>query len=131
MADDSSSKVESAMEKIKEKLRHDGDSDGSSSDSSDSDSEISSKVKSKIRRLFGRQKPVHAIFGGGKRTFLFLSFFLFYFFLTLRGFVGFLVVVIGWVFLLLMLVCGFVRSVVLCVMLELFGVVLGAVDGIG
>lgn len=103
MADDSSSKVESAMEKIKEKLRHDGDSDGSSSDSSDSDSEISSKVKSKIRRLFGRQKPVHAIFGGGKRTFLFLSFFLFFCFnfAWFRGFfgcgdwVGFFVVGVG------------------------------------
>lgn len=76
MADGSSSGVESVMEKIKEKLHHDGDSDGSSSSSSDSDSEKkSSKVKSKIRRLFGRQKPVHTVFGGGKRTSPFLLFF--------------------------------------------------------
>lgn len=74
MADDSSSGVESVMDKIKEKLRHDGDSDGSSSSSSDSDSDISSKLKSKISRLFGRQKPLHSVFGGGKRTLPFLSF---------------------------------------------------------
>lgn len=85
MADDSSSGVESVMDKIKEKLRHDGDSDGSSSSSSGSDSDISSKVKSKISRLFGRQKPLHSVFGGGKRTLPFLSFIFFF----VCGFEGF------------------------------------------
>ncbi|RWW86389.1 hypothetical protein BHE74_00004829 [Ensete ventricosum] len=46
---------------------------GDSSSSSDSDdekskaSEVAEAVKSKIFRLFGREKPVHRILGGGKR----------------------------------------------------------------
>lgn len=124
MADDSSSGVESVMDKIKEKLRHDGDSDGSSSSSSDSDSDISSKVKSKISRLFGRQKPLHSVFGGGKRTLPFL--FLFFLCVASRVFrrvlaVFFVDLVIGSVvFLVVVLVCGSIRSVVLGVMLDLF-----------
>lgn len=124
MADDSSSGVESVMDKIKEKHRHDGDSDGSSSSSSDSDSDISSKVKSKISRLFGRQKPVHSVFGGGKCTSPFLS--SFFLCVTSRVFrrvlaVFFVDLVIGSVvFLVVVLVCGFIRSVVLGVMLDLF-----------
>ncbi|MGD7309678.1 reticulon family protein, partial [Ralstonia pseudosolanacearum] len=46
------------MDKIAEKFH------GDSSSSSDSDDE--SSVKTKIWRLFGREKPVHKLFGGGK-----------------------------------------------------------------
>jgi hypothetical protein len=53
----------SLMDKIADKLH------GSSS-SSDSDDDVSSAaaaVKAKIYRLFGREKPVHSVLGGGKR----------------------------------------------------------------
>ncbi|KAJ9188277.1 hypothetical protein P3X46_003648 [Hevea brasiliensis] len=67
MAEHSESPIESVMEKISEKIHaHD------SSSSSDSDSETEKKpdspssVKAKIFRLFGREKPVHKVFGGGK-----------------------------------------------------------------
>ncbi|KAJ4954944.1 hypothetical protein NE237_011727 [Protea cynaroides] len=62
--------AESVMEKLTEKiLGHD-----SSSSSSDSDDEKSSPsaIKSAVYRLFGRQKPVHKVFGGGKPADLFL-----------------------------------------------------------
>jgi hypothetical protein len=55
--------VESKVDKITEKT-HDHDS---SSSSSDSDDDKSDAVKSKIFRLFGREKPVHKVLGGGKR----------------------------------------------------------------
>ncbi|KAJ9171452.1 hypothetical protein P3X46_014819 [Hevea brasiliensis] len=66
MAEHSESPIESVMEKISEKIHaHD-----SSSSDSDSDSEKKpdspSSVKAKIFRLFGREKPVHKVFGGGK-----------------------------------------------------------------
>ncbi|KAK9076662.1 hypothetical protein SSX86_004996 [Deinandra increscens subsp. villosa] len=59
-------KDESLMEKISEKIHDlkDGSSSSSSSDS-DEDSKISA-MKSKVFRLFGREKPVHNVFGGGK-----------------------------------------------------------------
>lgn len=51
-------KEESLMEKIKEKF-HDS--------SSDSDNEsTAAAIKAKIFRLFGREQPVHKVFGGGK-----------------------------------------------------------------
>lgn len=60
------STVESVMEKIGEKIH------GSDSSSSDSEDEkpvsSSSSVKDKIYRLFGREKPIHKVLGGGKRT---------------------------------------------------------------
>lgn len=57
---------ESVMEKMMEKLHHD---DSSSSDSDNETSEPSSfSVKSQVYRLFGREKPVHTVLGGGKRT---------------------------------------------------------------
>ncbi|KAL4183555.1 hypothetical protein AMTRI_Chr11g98860 [Amborella trichopoda] len=65
--EDSGSVVESVMDKITETFHHD---DGSSS-SSDSDDEKSS-ISSKINRLFGRQKPVHKVLGGGKPADVFL-----------------------------------------------------------
>jgi len=65
---------ESIMEKIAEKIR--GHDDSSSSSSSDSDDEkkaaSDSSMKTKIYRLFGREKPVHKVFGGGKPADIFL-----------------------------------------------------------
>ncbi|XP_028769292.1 reticulon-like protein B5 [Neltuma alba] len=52
----------SVMEKVAEKLN------GHDSSSSDSDSEkpVTSSVKDKVFRLFGRERPVHSVLGGGK-----------------------------------------------------------------
>ncbi|KAF4395167.1 hypothetical protein F8388_001554 [Cannabis sativa] len=63
-------KSESLIEKITEKIHGHGDS---SSPSSDSESEqvkpeSPSSVKTKIFWLFGRERPVHQVFGGGKRS---------------------------------------------------------------
>jgi len=67
MAEQSESPTESVMERIIEKVHH--------HESSSSDSELDSdkpdpleSVKAKIWRLFGREKPVHHVLGGGKRT---------------------------------------------------------------
>lgn len=38
--------------------------------SSDSEDEKPSSVRGKVYRLFGRERPVHMVLGGGKRTFL-------------------------------------------------------------
>jgi len=63
--------LESVMDKITEKF-HGGDS-SSSSDSDDEKKKGSSSasaaeaVKAKIYRLFGRERPVHSVLGGGKR----------------------------------------------------------------
>lgn len=63
---------ESIMEKISEKIHGHDDSSSSSSDSDDEKkSASSSTLKTKIYRLFGREKPVHKVFGGGKRMDLF------------------------------------------------------------
>ncbi|CAK9137014.1 unnamed protein product [Ilex paraguariensis] len=68
MAEHEESKVESVMEKISEKIHgHD-----SSSSSSDSEDDKSSSLKSKVYRIFGREKPVHKVLGGGKPADLFL-----------------------------------------------------------
>jgi hypothetical protein len=59
--------TESLMDKISDKF-HGGDS-------SDSDDEkkktkgSSSAAEAKIYRLFGRERPVHSVLGGGKRKF--------------------------------------------------------------
>lgn len=60
-------KEESLMDKIAEKI-HDHDS-SSSSDSEHEKPESPSALKAKIYRLFGREKPVHKVLGGGLRTF--------------------------------------------------------------
>ncbi|KAH8492033.1 hypothetical protein Peur_071944 [Populus x canadensis] len=61
------SAAESLVDKITEKISgHD------SSSSSDSDNEKFDAVKSKIFRLFGREKPVHKVLGGGKPADVFL-----------------------------------------------------------
>lgn len=77
-SEESSSKPESLMEKMADKLH--GHDSSSSSDSDNEKSELSASfVKAKIYRLFGREKPVHKVLGGGKRTdlpsFLFPFFF--------------------------------------------------------
>ncbi|KAK7274284.1 hypothetical protein RIF29_15367 [Crotalaria pallida] len=57
---------ESLIEKITEKI-HGHDSSSSSSDSeSDSEKTVASSIKEKVFRLFGREKPVHSVLGGGK-----------------------------------------------------------------
>jgi len=66
--EEAASFLESVMEKVTEKLP------GHDSSSSDSDDEKSKKSKkpepssfaSSVKRLFGREKPVHSLFGGGK-----------------------------------------------------------------
>ncbi|KVH91807.1 reticulon-like protein B1 [Cynara cardunculus var. scolymus] len=68
MSDHEDSKAESLIEKIQ---NHKNSSSSSSSSDSDDDSKISS-VKSKVFRLFGREKPVHQVFGGGKPADVFL-----------------------------------------------------------
>ncbi|CAN0902879.1 Reticulon-like protein B3 [Linum grandiflorum] len=59
---------DSLVDKITEKItgHHDGSSSSSSSDSDDDKPSKVEAVKSKIYRLFGRDKPVHKVFGGGK-----------------------------------------------------------------
>jgi hypothetical protein len=56
-------KEESAMDKISEKFH--GSSSGS--DDEGKPSSAAAAVKAKIYRLFGREKPVHSVLGGGKR----------------------------------------------------------------
>ncbi|GFZ01470.1 VIRB2-interacting protein 3 [Actinidia rufa] len=60
---------ESLLEKITEKLHG---HDSSSSDSDDEKKSSPSSLKSKVYRIFGREKPVHKVFGGGKPADLFL-----------------------------------------------------------
>jgi hypothetical protein len=64
--DKEDSVIESVMEKIHD---HDKSSD-SDSDHGKPKSE-SDSLKSKIYRIFGREKPVHKVLGGGKRMFSF------------------------------------------------------------
>uniref|UniRef100_A0A2P2K441 Reticulon-like protein n=2 Tax=Rhizophora mucronata TaxID=61149 RepID=A0A2P2K441_RHIMU len=73
MAEHSVSPIESVMEKISEKI-HDHDSSSDSDSDSDSDKKPGSPslVKAKIYRLFGREKPVHKVLGGGKSADVFL-----------------------------------------------------------
>ncbi|GJM89525.1 hypothetical protein PR202_ga05726 [Eleusine coracana subsp. coracana] len=63
---------ESLMDKISDKLHGRGDGSSSSSDSDDDRSSAAAAVKAKIYRLFGRDKPVHSVLGGGKPADLFL-----------------------------------------------------------
>ncbi|KAL8200942.1 hypothetical protein R6Q57_012281 [Mikania cordata] len=64
MSDHDDHKEESLMEKISEKV-HGLKDDSSSSSDSDDDNKISA-MKSKVFRLFGREKPLHSVVGGGK-----------------------------------------------------------------
>ena len=70
-------KGESLLEKISGKI-HDHDS-SSSSDSDNDKTSATDSFKSNVFRLFGREKPIHHVLGGGKRmrlpSFFLLSFF--------------------------------------------------------
>ena len=57
----------SVLDKISDKLHGRGGGSSSSSDSDDERSSATAAVKAKIYRLFGREKPVHSVLGGGKR----------------------------------------------------------------
>ncbi|KAL0324253.1 UNVERIFIED_CONTAM: Reticulon-like protein B2 [Sesamum calycinum] len=60
-------KGESLVEKVTEKMHaHDSSSSSSSSSSSDSDDDKKARLKTKVYRLFGREKPVHKVLGGGQ-----------------------------------------------------------------
>ncbi|KAL1532750.1 Reticulon-like protein B2 [Salvia divinorum] len=63
-------KEESLIEKIANKI-HDRDSSSSSSNSDDEKKKTTS-LKDKVYRLFGREKPVHKVLGGGKPADVFL-----------------------------------------------------------
>ncbi|KAL4363624.1 hypothetical protein GQ457_04G037600 [Hibiscus cannabinus] len=60
---------ETLMEKIAEKIHG---HDSSSSSDSDDDKPSESSVKAKVFRLFGRERPVHHVLGGGKPADVFL-----------------------------------------------------------
>lgn len=69
-------KSESLLDKISGKI-HDHDSSSSSSDSDNNDKKekkVSSptSLKNKVFRLFGREKPIHNVLGGGKPADVFL-----------------------------------------------------------
>lgn len=61
------------MDQLVEKIKGELHGDSSSSDSDHEKSESSSSaIKAKIYHLFGREQPVHRVFGGGKgRVFVF------------------------------------------------------------
>ncbi|KAL2902693.1 Reticulon-like protein B2 [Bienertia sinuspersici] len=61
MAEHEQPKSESLIDKITEKIHH-----HDSSSDSDDDKPAPSSLKSKIYRIFGRDKPVHKVLGGGK-----------------------------------------------------------------
>lgn len=68
---------DSLLEKITEKLHFEDDSSSDSDSHSHSHSELDKKpviesVKEKVFRLFGREKPVHSVLGGGKPADVFL-----------------------------------------------------------
>lgn len=68
MSDHEETKAETMMEKISEKIKGDDSSSSSSSSSSDSETETeTTSLKEKVFRIFGREKPVHKVLGGGKR----------------------------------------------------------------
>ncbi|KAL8519249.1 hypothetical protein ACS0TY_010260 [Phlomoides rotata] len=62
---------ESPVDKITEKF-HGSDSSSSDSDDDNDIKSAASAVKSKIYRLFGREKPVHKVLGGGQPADIFL-----------------------------------------------------------
>ncbi|KAL5540299.1 hypothetical protein UlMin_024427 [Ulmus minor] len=70
MAEHEGEKPESLLEKIADKIH--GQDSSSSSDSDDDKKSKVEDVQAKIFRLFGREKPVHKIFGGGKPADVFL-----------------------------------------------------------
>ena len=75
MAENEEPKGESLLEKISEKIKDHESSSSSSSDSEDEKPKSSSaaSLKSKVFRIFGREKPIHKVLGGGKRMRFFCS----------------------------------------------------------
>lgn len=70
-AGDHESEKESILEKISEKL-HAHDSSSDSDDEKDKKKSHADAVKAKIYRLFGRERPLHHVLGGGKPADIFL-----------------------------------------------------------
>ena len=66
---DHAGRPESLMNKIVEKI-HDHHDSSSSSSESESDDKFNpfGSAQTKVYRLFGREKPVHKVLGGGKRN---------------------------------------------------------------
>ncbi|XP_004503660.1 reticulon-like protein B2 [Cicer arietinum] len=65
------SKGESLLDKISGKI-HDHDSSSSSDSDNEKKNPSPSTLKSKVFRLFGREKPLHNVLGGGKPADVFL-----------------------------------------------------------
>ncbi|KAJ6400654.1 RETICULON-LIKE PROTEIN [Salix viminalis] len=64
---------ENPIESVTEKIHHESSSSSSDSESdSEKKSYTSESVKEKIWRLFGREKPLHHVLGGGKPADVFL-----------------------------------------------------------
>ncbi|KAJ6328716.1 hypothetical protein OIU77_010408 [Salix suchowensis] len=64
---------ENPIESVTEKIHHESSSSSSDSESdSEKKSNTSESVKEKIWRLFGREKPLHHVLGGGKPADVFL-----------------------------------------------------------
>ncbi|KAF2313395.1 hypothetical protein P3X46_030102 [Hevea brasiliensis] len=63
---------ESLMDKISEKIHSHDSSSSSDSDNDEKSKSPPSSIKSKIHRIFGREKPVHKVLGGGKPADIFL-----------------------------------------------------------
>lgn len=59
-------KAESVMEKVEDKI-HESSLPASDVVHERSVGGSSSSLKAKVYRIFGREKPVHHVFGGGKR----------------------------------------------------------------
>lgn len=60
---------ESLIEKITEKIHGHDSSSSSDSDADDKPSKVEA-AQAKVFRLFGREKPVHKVLGGGKRPYI-------------------------------------------------------------
>lgn len=60
--------IESMNDQITEKLHGHGSSSSSDSDDDKDLKSSAAATKTKIYRLFGREKPVHKVLGGGKST---------------------------------------------------------------
>ncbi|KAI4302936.1 hypothetical protein MLD38_038624 [Melastoma candidum] len=65
MAEHHHDEADSLVDKISEKIRGRGDDSSSDSDD-DGPGAAASEVKNKVFRLFGRERPVHTVLGGGK-----------------------------------------------------------------
>ncbi|MQL82902.1 hypothetical protein Taro_015385 [Colocasia esculenta] len=74
-AEDAGSAGESLLDKITEKLHGHGSSSSSDSDSEKPETGVAAaaaSIRAKVWRLFGREQPVHKVFGGGQPADVFL-----------------------------------------------------------